>query len=312
MKLLELHQLHVETADGVQLVDGVDLEIAQGEALGLVGESGSGKSLTALALLGLVRAPLDAHTAQFAIAGQDMRDADEAAWQQLRGRSIALVFQDSTTALNPVRTIGSLLVETICRHQRISKREARLRAHDRLRDVGLQPHHADAYPHLLSGGMRQRAMLALALANRPRLLVADEPTTALDATIQLQILQLLRRESRDRALLLITHDLGVASELCDRIAVLYHGRVRETGPAARLLSVPRHPYTRALLDLVPRFDTQASIPAPIPGAPPAPGERIQGCSYRLRCPRAIERCLERPPLEGDADYKIACWNPFDG
>jgi peptide/nickel transport system ATP-binding protein len=184
MKLLDLQQLHVETADGVRLVDGVDLDIAQGEALGLVGESGSGKSLTALALLGLVRAPLDARAAKLAISGQEMHDADEESWQRLRGRSVALVFQDSNTALNPVRTIGSLLVETISRHQRIAKREARARALDRLRDVGLQPHHADAYPHLLSGGMRQRAMLALALANRPRLLVADEPTTALDATSQ--------------------------------------------------------------------------------------------------------------------------------
>jgi oligopeptide/dipeptide ABC transporter ATP-binding protein len=311
MKLLDLQDLVVEDANGFRLVDRVTLDIAQGEALGLVGESGSGKSLTALALLGLVRAPLAARAPRLAIAGQALHQADEATWQRLRGRSVALVFQDSATALNPVRTIGSLLVEAIRRHQRIGKRDARVRALDRLGEVGLQPVHADAYPHSLSGGMRQRAMLALALANRPRLLVADEPTTALDATIQLQILQLLKRQSRDRALLLITHDLAVAAELCDRIAVLYHARVREIGSAARLLSRPRHPYTRALLDLVPRAEFGAALPAPIPGAPPAPGERIEGCSFRPRCPRAIERCLQPPPLEGAHDHQVACWNPLD-
>lgn len=309
MKLLDLHRLTIETASGIRLVDEVDLTIRQGEALGLVGESGSGKSLTALALLGLVRAPLDARAERLLIANQEMQAADDAAWRRLRGRSVALVFQDSSTALNPARTIGSLLVETIRRHQRVGRQDATARAHERLRDVGLQPHHFGAYPHHLSGGMRQRAMLALALANRPRLLVADEPTTALDATIQLQILQLLKREARDRALLLITHDLAVASELCDRIAVLYHGRVREIGATATLLARPRHPYTRALLDLAPRFG--GALPAPIPGAPPAPGETIEGCSFRPRCARAIERCREPPALLGDEAHRVACWNPID-
>jgi ABC-type glutathione transport system ATPase component len=225
MNVLDVEDLTVTAPDGTRLLDRVSLSIAQGETLGLVGASGAGKSMLALALLGLVRAPLAVTATRLRIAGNEMAAAREADWQRLRGADVALVFQDSAASLNPVRTIGSLLVETIRRRQRLPRDAARARAAEGLRAVGLQPAQLDAYPHRLSGGMRQRAMLALALANRPRLLVADEPTTALDATIQLQILELLRREAQTRALLLITHDPDVAAEMCSRIATLDRGRL---------------------------------------------------------------------------------------
>jgi oligopeptide/dipeptide ABC transporter ATP-binding protein len=226
-----------------------------------------------------------------------------------------MVFQDPMTGLNPVRRVGSLLVEAIRRHQAIGTAEARRVARDALADVGIpEPEtRLDAFAHELSGGLRQRVMIALALVNRPTIILADEPTTALDATIQAQLVELLRERLKDAALLLITHDLGLAGELCARIAVMYHGRIAELGSARELLSAPRHPYTAGLLAAVPDFDPARPRLEPIPGAPLAARERIDGCAFAPRCARAAERCrAEMPPFLGAGGARrVACHFPLE-
>lgn len=302
-------------APGPVVLDGVDLTIRQGEILGLVGESGSGKSMLALAVMGLLPAPGRVLAGAIRLEGRDLSALSERAWQRLRGAQLGMVFQDPMTGLNPVRSIGAALTESIRRHRRVSRAEATRIAEAALRAVGI-PAARDrlaAYPHQLSGGLRQRVMIALALVNRPRVIIADEPTTALDATIQAQILDLLRdrlHEAEGAGGLLITHDLGVAAEVCDRIAVIYHGRIVETGATRAVLAAPRHPYTAGLLAAVPRFDGRGRRLVPIPGQPPGPVAERVGCSFRPRCPRAGDACALAPALVPLGPGRaVACHHP---
>ncbi|PWR18265.1 ABC transporter ATP-binding protein [Zavarzinia compransoris] len=292
------------------LVDGISLSLAPQETLGIVGESGSGKTLTALAVMGLLPAAVRAE-GSIRLGDADLLGLPERGLNRLRGRRIAMVFQDSASSLNPVRTIGAQLAESIRRHQKTSRRAARGIAAEALGAAGIPAPAAllDAYPHQLSGGLRQRAMIALALANDPEVLIADEPTTALDATVQLQVLALLKQHARRAATVLITHDFGVAAEVCDRIAVMYHGRIVEIGPTEAILRRPRHPYAAALVDLVPRLDGPARL-IPIPGAPPPADQAIAGCAFAARCGRASAACAAAPLALGAPDHAFACWNPL--
>ncbi len=312
MTLLSARNLTVEI-NAVPIVDGIDLDLASGEALGIVGESGSGKTMTALALIGLTPPAATIRADTLSIAGHDVLALDPAQRRALGGSVMSMVFQDPMTGLNPVRSIGSLLIEAIRRHQTIDAARARQLGLQALADVGIPDPVArfSAYPHELSGGMRQRVMIALALVNRPALIIADEPTTALDATIQAQILELMRARMRDAALILITHDLGVAAELCGRIAVMYHGRIVEEAPVADLLARPAHPYTCGLLTAVPRFDPARPRLMPIPGAPLPASERLPGCAFAPRCPRARDICRAQVPALAEiaSGRKVACHFP---
>ncbi len=318
-EILRVDGLSVEFpgADGaaVRVVDGVSFALTRGETLGVVGESGSGKSITALSLLALVPAPGRVVEGRIALLGRDLASLSEGERRALRGSDIGIVFQDPMTGLNPVRRVGSMLIESVRRHQRVSAAAAHTQALEALAAVGIPSPELRlrSYPHELSGGLRQRVMIALALINHPSVIVADEPTTALDATIQAQILELLRaRVSATAALLMITHDLGVAAELCDRVAVMYHGRIVEYGTTDSILSAPRHPYTEGLLRAVPRFDFDRPDLVPIPGAPPRPGDKITGCAFAPRCNRASPRCVANPELRHHAGGEVACWYPGGG
>ena len=298
-------------------VDGISFDLRHGETLGLVGESGSGKTMTSLALLRL----LDSPPAQISADAVTFEDRDllrisERDMADLRGARLSMVFQEPMTSLNPLMTIGRQIDEPLIRHLRLSRAEARDRSVALLARVGI-PRPAEAakfYPHQLSGGMRQRAMLAIALACRPVVLIADEPTTALDVTIQAQILELLRelQEEMGTAILLITHDLAVIAQTADRVAVMYAGRIVETGPVAALFSKPLHPYTEGLLRSIPRIVRKPEPTLPeIPGVVPAPGALPAGCAFAPRCAFADATCHStRPTLqEAGADREVACWNP---
>ena len=297
----------------VPAVEGIDLDIAVGETVGLVGESGSGKSVSALSLMRLLPDPpgrIAGGTAAF--EGRDLLALAERDMQQLRGNRLAMIYQEPMTSLNPVHTVGEQIAEVLRRHRGMAGGEAWKEAVALLTLVGipLPEDRARAWPHQLSGGMRQRVMIAMALACRPRLLIADEPTTALDVTVQAQILDLLRRLKRElgMALLLITHDLGVVAEMCDRVLVMYAGRVVEEASVLALFDAPLHPYTQGLIASVPRMDIDAEELEAIPGAVPDPLSRPKGCAFSTRCPHAEDRCVtERPPLRETRDgRRVAC------
>ena len=301
-------------------VDGVSFELRHGETLGLVGESGSGKTLTSLALLRLLESPpamVRADAVMF--EGRDLMQLAEPAMADLRGARLSMVFQEPMTSLNPLMTIGRQIDEPLIRHLGLSQAAARAGTVELLTRVGI-PRPAEAarsYPHQLSGGMRQRIMIAIALACRPAVLIADEPTTALDVTIQAQILDLLRalQDEMGTAILLITHDLAVIAETADRVAVMYAGRIVESAPVADLFARPLHPYTEGLLRSVPRIvrTPEATLPE-IAGVVPAPGALPPGCAFAPRCGFADAAChTSRPALEKqDADREVACWKPRHG
>ena len=300
---------------GFRAVNGVSFELRRGETLGIVGESGSGKTMIALSLLGIVPLPGQIIEGTIALRGRRIDNLPLREYQKVRGNDIGIVFQDPMTGLNPVRTVGSQLTESVSRHNDVSRREAQDLAFQALDDVGIPAprERLKAYPHELSGGLRQRVMIALALMNHPDVIVADEPTTALDATIQAQILDLLRARLSKATMILITHDLGVAAEICDRIAVMYAGRIVETGNIAEVLSYPRHPYTVGLLSAVPKFDVRRPKLIPIPGQPPTAEDVIRGCAFSPRCSYATPECEKRPLLESrDGDRPVACWHPQGG
>ena len=295
-------------------VDDVSFTISAGELVALVGESGCGKTLTGLALPRLLPrgAELGARTA-IRFRGTDLTTLSDAEMRAYRGRRIAMVFQDPMTSLNPVMRVGSQIAEAIHAHRKISRRDARERVLALLTEVGIADpaSRIDAYPHQLSGGMRQRILIAMALAAEPDLIVADEPTTALDVTIQAQILELLDhlRATRKLAVLLITHDLGIVAGRADRVLVMYAGRIVESATTAQLFAHPAHPYTRGLFASIPRLDTETTRLTPIRGTVPRPSDWPSGCRFHPRCNVAIDYCTaHRPPLEATApDHLAACW-----
>jgi oligopeptide/dipeptide ABC transporter ATP-binding protein len=297
----------------LEIVHGVDLDVAPGEAVGVVGESGSGKSLTMLGVMRLLAEPLVISRGEVRFQGADLVRLPERAMRGLRGDRLAMVYQDPMTSLNPLMRIGDQIAEAMTSHG-ISKGEARERTIALLRSVELpDPERiARAYPHEYSGGMRQRAVIAMALAMQPRLLIADEPTTALDVTIQRQILSIvngLRREL-GMATIWVTHDLGVVAQLVERVIVMYAGYVVEEAPVDQLFHAPQHPYTSRLLASLPDPTDDSRPPlAQIPGRPPLATEMIDGCPFRPRCIQAQDRCAERPPLAPRLAGRVACWVP---
>jgi oligopeptide/dipeptide ABC transporter ATP-binding protein len=315
--LLQVENLrtYFHTRMGVmKAVDGVDLEVGEGRTLGIVGESGSGKSVTALSIMRLIERPgrlVDGSRILF--DGLDLAALAESQMQAIRGNNVSMIFQEPMTSLNPVYAAGDQIVEAIRLHRRTSAREARERAVELLQLVGIPSpeQRFSAYPHQLSGGMRQRVMIAMALACEPRLLIADEPTTALDVTIQAQILELLRelRARLGMSIILITHDLGVVAEMCDDVAVMYAGRVVERGPVEAIFRNPQHPYTEALLRSIPLLGMTQAVPLNvIPGKVPSALHWPPGCRFAARCAYAMERCRrEEPTLAVAGEGKAACW-----
>ncbi|HRD76066.1 MAG TPA: ABC transporter ATP-binding protein [Hyphomicrobiaceae bacterium] len=319
MALLEVENLqtHFRTIDGVnRAVDGVSFTLEAGETLAIVGESGCGKSVTAMSLMRLIAMPPGRIAGRVSFAGRDLLAASEREMRQIRGNEISMIFQEPMTSLNPVLTIGRQLGETLRLHQGLGKTEATARAVEMLRLVGIPEaeRRVTEYPHQMSGGMRQRVMIAIALACNPKLLIADEPTTALDVTIQAQILDLMRDLKRriGAAIILITHDLGVVAEVAERVMVMYAGRKVEEAPVRALFHAPRHPYTRGLLGSVPKLGSSVTGSeerlAEIPGLVPSLKSRIEGCVFASRCPIATEVCREvAPALEAKAArHVVAC------
>ncbi|KAA0102131.1 ABC transporter ATP-binding protein [Mycolicibacterium sp. P1-18] len=313
--MLSVRDLAVRFAtDGgvVRAVDGVSFNLDKGEILAIVGESGSGKSVTAQTLLGLTRAPNATITGSVEFDGQDLVQLDDDEFREIRGKRIAMIFQDPMTSLNPVYRVGDQIAEMIRAHRKVSKKEAGETAVDLLRSVGIPnpERRARNYPHEFSGGMRQRVMIAMALALDPDVLIADEPTTALDVTVQAQILRLLDDLNRERglAVVLITHDLGVVAEVADRVAVMYAGQIVEDATLEKLFYDPQHPYTWGLLGSLARLDQpRPTRLAQIAGMPPSLLNPPTGCRFAARCPHEFDKCSEPPPLDGDR-----CWlDPAD-
>ncbi|HEY9211255.1 MAG TPA: ABC transporter ATP-binding protein [Ancylobacter sp.] len=319
--LLEVQNLRVEIAARARAlvaIDDVSFSIAEGEILGVVGESGAGKSVTGTAILGLLERPAYLAGGRILFAGARIDDLYGEKMRLLRGRQIAAVFQDPLTSLDPLMTIGQQLVETMLTHLPIARAQAFERAERLLAEVGIPAprERLDSYPHELSGGMRQRVVLALAFCCEPRLIIADEPTTALDVSIQAQVLDLLKRMCRERgtAVMLVTHDMGVIAEAADRVAVMYAGRVVEIGPTADLLRAAAHPYSRGLMASIPTMRRRRDDELlQIPGSMPRPDAPVTGCAFHPRCSQAMDRCgSERPPSFAVGASLAACWLAEDG
>ncbi|MBX3612791.1 MAG: ABC transporter ATP-binding protein, partial [Burkholderiaceae bacterium] len=313
--LLEVRNLRVEfpTRRGTLVaIDDVSFSIAPGEVLGVVGESGAGKSLTGAAIIGLLEPPGRIAGGEILLSGRRIDDLPAEAMRKLRGREIGAIFQDPLTSLNPLYTIGRQLVETITLHLGLGHAQARARAIELLQATGIPAAEAriDHYPHQFSGGMRQRVVIALALAANPKLVVADEPTTALDVSIQAQIIALLDRLCREHgtAVMLVTHDMGVIAEVADRVAVMYAGRLAEIGPVADVIHRPQHPYTAGLMGSIPSISDERERLAQIDGAMPRLDAIPRGCAFHPRCPQAMPVCRERRPELREAGASLAaCW-----
>lgn len=313
--LLEVRNLRIEfpTRRGTWVaVDDVSLSIAPGEVLGVVGESGAGKSLTGTAIIGLLEPPGRVARGEVLLNGRRIDNLPPDAMRKIRGREIGAIFQDPLTSLNPLYTVGRQIVETIQTHLNLSVSEARKRAVKLLADTGIPApdQRINHYPHQFSGGMRQRVVIALALAAEPKLVIADEPTTALDVSIQAQIITLLKRLCREHgtAVMLITHDMGVIAETADRVAVMYAGRVAEVGPVADVIHRPQHPYTAGLMGSIPSMTQDAERLAQIDGAMPRLNAIPPGCAFHPRCPNVIDRCSRaRPELIPVGSSRAACW-----
>jgi oligopeptide transport system ATP-binding protein len=316
--LLDIRDLHVDfrTDMGVvRAVDGVSFAVGEGETLGIVGESGSGKSVTSLAIMGLVpRPPGHVSGGQVLFQGKDLLKFNPRQLADIRGNRIAMIFQDPMTSLNPFLTVAEQLMEVTRLHLRFSRRRALDYAVDMLERVGIPAagRRVFEYPHQFSGGMRQRVMIAMALSCKPKLLIADEPTTALDVTIQAQILELMAelQKAEGTTIILITHDLGVVANSCRRVLVMYGGRLVEEAPVDEIFSAPKHPYTVGLLNSIPRLDGIQKSLTPIPGQPPDLAALPAGCYFRPRCPNAIDRCtVEYPPwFAGAEGQRFTCFN----
>ena len=315
MSLLQVRDLVVEFPQRrgtLRALDGVSFDIAPGEILGVVGESGAGKSLTGAAIIGLLEPPGRITSGEILLEGRRIDNLPFAELRKVRGRQIGAIFQDPLTSLNPLYSVGRLLTETITTHLPVGQAEARRRAIELLRDTGIPApeQRIDHYPHQFSGGMRQRVVIALALAAEPRLIVADEPTTALDVSIQAQIIALLKTLCKERgaAVMLITHDMGVIAETCDRVAVMYAGRIAEIGPVHEVINQPAHPYTRGLMACIPDMSVDRERLHQIDGAMPRLNAIPAGCAFNPRCDRVWARChSQRPELMPAGATQAACW-----
>lgn len=317
-KLLEISDLstHFFTRDGVaKAIDNVSLSVDRGEILGLVGESGSGKSVTGFSILGLVDPPGRVVSGQVMFDGQELIKGGERLMRQLRGKRIAMIFQDPMMTLNPVLRIDTQMVETVLAHEKVSRRVALERCREALTAVGISApdERLQSYPHQFSGGMRQRVAIAIALLHKPDLIIADEPTTALDVTIQAQILAEVQQlcANSGTALIWITHDLAVVSGLADRLAVMYAGRIIEEGPTASLISAPMHPYTKGLIESVPQGKQHGTLLTQIKGMTPSLLKLPSGCKFNPRCPRADAACQNEPDLDSvvGTDRHVRCVHP---
>ena len=296
----------------VQILNGINFDIYKGETLGIVGESGCGKSMTSFSIMRLLETPPARYEGQILLQGQDLLKLNDRQMQKLRGSKVSMIFQEPMTSLNPLFTLGQQMTETYIQHQGMSKKEAREKSIEMLRMVRMSEpeQRIDEYPHQLSGGMRQRVMIAMALACRPELLIADEPTTALDVTIQAQVLDLMRDLQRElgTAIAFITHDLGVIREMCDRVVVLYCGEVMETATVEELFRNPKHPYTEGLLATLPKFGQSGKLMT-IPGMVPPSGQFPKGCVFAPRCKYATEQCRACKPDSYDVgdDHLVRCF-----
>ena len=306
--------VHYETEDAdVHAVNGIDIQVGKRRTLGLVGETGAGKTTTARAILNLVpNPPGKIKSGEIFLDGTDVLKMSAAELEKMRGNEVAMIFQDPMTALNPVMTVGDQIGESIELHQHVSKKEAFEKAKEMLRTVGIAESRAYDYPHQFSGGMKQRVVIAIALACSPKLLIADEPTTALDVTIQAQVLELMKEliQNKDMSMILITHDLGVVAEVCEDVAVMYAGRIVEQGSADDIFNHTRHPYTEGLFDSLPNLKQRGEELVPIKGLMPDPSDLPPGCAFAPRCPYATEACTRGVPalraVKGSTTHKVAC------
>ena len=301
---------YVTEDETVHAVNGVFLDLAEGESLGIVGETGAGKTTTALAILGLLPRPTGRVTAgSIEFCGMDLVRADETAMRKIRGNRISMIFQDPMTSLNPIFPVGEQIAEVIEIHNDITKTESLRRAGDMLELVGIPRGRMGEYPHQFSGGMKQRVVIAIALACNPRLLLADEPTTALDVTIQAQVLRMMRglKEKFNTSLILISHDLGVVARICDKVAIMYAGEILEYGTLAEVFEEPLHPYTEGLFNSIPRLDADRDRLSPIAGLMPDPSHLPEGCVFHPRCPYAEEVCARRvPAVTAAGERRVMC------
>ncbi len=313
-KILEIKDLtiHYVTDDEVvKAVNDISITLEEGESLGLVGETGAGKTTTAMGILGLVpNPPGKIIGGEVIYKGRNLLKLSEAEMRKIRGHEISMIFQDPMTALNPVLTVGDQIMEVIRLHQKVSKAEAMKRAMDMMEMVGIEGGRCNEYPHQFSGGMKQRIVIAIALACNPSLLIADEPTTALDVTIQAQVLDLIDnlKKKFNTSLLLITHDLGVVAEVCDKVAIVYAGRIVEYGNLESIYNNPKHPYTNGLFGSIPDFSKKAHRLNPIRGLMPDPSNLPEGCAFAERCPNATDECRKRQPpvVEVEPGHSVRC------
>lgn len=314
--IITLEDIRIQFRSGkdvVQPIRGVSFSLKKGETLGIVGESGSGKSVTSLAIMGLLPPNTsEITTGKIMYDGKDLTNISEKEYQKIRGNDISMIFQEPMTSLNPVFTIGELLSEPLRQHTKLTKKEIKKSVISVLKQVGIPRAEQiiHEYPHQLSGGMRQRVMISMSLLCEPKLMIADEPTTALDVTIQAQILDLMKdiRRKNKMSLLLITHDLGVVAEMCDRVVVMYAGEIVETGTTLELFDNPRHPYTQGLIQSLPSNNKRKGELYSIQGQVPRPGEITKGCIFANRCPKAFSKCFEEtPPVFVDGSHQSKCW-----
>lgn len=319
-QLLQVEQVSVEFSNGgqsVRVIDNLSFSVNKGETLGIVGESGSGKSVTSLAIMGLLPAQSAQVTGRVILDGEDLLSLPPKKLQEIRGNKLSMIFQEPMTSLNPIQTCGKQIMEPMFLHRHLSKKEARQQAVDLLRLCGIpdpeQRFHE--YPHQMSGGMRQRVMIAMALACHPQLLIADEPTTALDVTIQAQILELMKdiKRQQSMSIMMITHDLGIVRDFCDRVLIFYTGQIVESAPVEALFARPLHPYTQGLIRALPKISEDVERLEAIEGMVPDAGEMPQGCHFHPRCPYAVERCRqEAPPLTEIGDGRcVRCFKVLE-
>ena len=314
-KIMEVNSLQVgikQENREVAIVNGISFHLNKAETLGIVGESGCGKSMTSLSLMGLLPPGVQWQGGDIEVENLHFKNFNNKDWRKVRGKKISMIFQEPMSSLNPVYTVGKQIMEMILNHEKVSKKQARSRALEMLQLVGIpRPEHVlDEYPHQLSGGMRQRVMIAIALSCNPEILIADEPTTALDVTIQAQILELMKKlqDQLHMSIVLITHDLGVVAEMCDRVIVMYAGEIVEEAQVVNLFDSPKHPYTQGLLKSLPDINVQAEYLSSIPGVVPAPGSMPTGCRFAARCSMVHEKCKKVPPLLTTSDgSRVQCW-----